>query len=181
MKKIATIFSKVFEPIILLPIAFVLCSARVGVPILSSLFWLMIMIVPTMIYRFWMNKVHKIDWDIHDRKKRVKPLFLLVLFLGIMGFFIRVFEPRLLPFLMLSLIWVVGFLMVTTWVTKISGHTGGDALATGMMISWFGWAWWPVLLIVPLVGWSRVVRHDHTVLQVIAGALYSWILILILT
>ena len=62
-------------------------------------------------------------------------------------------------------------------VWKISGHASVAALATGLIIQWFGWYWWPILLIVPLVAWARVVRRDHTVGQVIAGAVYSWGLI----
>ncbi|MCX6792395.1 MAG: hypothetical protein NT149_05165 [Candidatus Gottesmanbacteria bacterium] len=180
-KNIATVISRIFEPTILLPVAFVACAVRVGVSFEWSIFWLALMLVPTTVYRMVLKKVQKIDWDIQDRKKRVKPLTLLVCFLGSISVFVWVFEPRLLPLLVLFLVWVVGFLCVTTLVTKISGHAGGDALATGMIIHWFGWCLWPILFIVPLVGWARVVRRDHSVAQVIAGVVYSWTLIGIFT
>jgi hypothetical protein len=178
-KKFATIISKVFEPAILLPLAFVACSIRIGVPLITSIFWLVIMFVPMLVYRLRLKNVQKIDWDIKNRSQRGKPLFLLFIFLVIVSGFVLIFEPRLLPFLILFLIWTIGFLCITKWGTKISGHVGGDALVTGMMIRWYGWGWWPVLLIVPLVGWARVVRKDHTLTQVIAGALYSWILVVL--
>ena len=59
------------------------------------------------------------------------------------------------------LISFAGFSLIT-FFWKISGHAFINALVTGYIIQWFGWSWWPVLLIVPLVSWSRVVRKDHT-------------------
>jgi len=41
----------------------------------------------------------------------------------------------------------------------------------------FGPAWLPLLLLVPAVGWSRVVLRDHTLGQVIAGSLFGGVVI----
>lgn len=179
-QKLATVISRVFEPAILLAGAFVACAVRLGVPLSWSIFWLTIMLGPMLVYRMWLKRRQHLDWDIKDRKKRVKPLSMLVGFLGIISMLIWFVEPRLFPLLALFVVWVIGFLGFTTWVTKISGHSGGTALATALIVYWFGWSWWPILLLVPLVSWARVATRDHTVPQVVAGAAYSWILLVIL-
>jgi membrane-associated phospholipid phosphatase len=38
-----------------------------------------------------------------------------------------------------------------------------------------GPAWLPLLLLIPAVGWSRVVLRAHTVAQVVAGSLFGGI------
>lgn len=171
---IATFISRMFEPAILLSVALVACAVRLGVPLFWSVVWLAVLLVPTLAYRFRMKRHEGLDWDIKDRKRRAKPLAILLGHLAATSALVWFFEPRLLPLFVLFFVWVLGFLAITALATKISGHTGGDALAAGMIIHWFGWAWWPLLLVVPVVAWARVVRRDHTVGQVILGAMYSW-------
>jgi len=48
------------------------------------------------------------------------------------------------------------------------------ALATGLVIARLGWNMWPILLLVGVMCIARVVGKNHTPLQTIAGALYSW-------
>lgn len=74
-------------------------------------------------------------------------------------------------------IWLFGFLLISL-LFKISGHAGSITLATGLLMSWYGFAWWPILLLIPLVGWSRVVTKNHTVAQVVIGIAYSFILLI---
>ena len=76
----------------------------------------------------------------------------------------------------LFVVWFLGFFLISLF-WKISGHAGSIALATGLIIFWYGWNWWPALSLVLLMGWARVATKDHTVSQVVGGALYSWGLI----
>lgn len=174
MLTFATLISRIFEPAILLSGALVACALRLGVSPFWAIMWLAILLVPTLAYRFWMKRREGLDWDIKDRKRRVKPMTLLLGYLTAVSALVWVFEPRLLSLFALFSVWVLGFLAITAFVTKISGHAGGDALAVGMMISYYGWSWWPILLIVPVIAWARVVRKDHTLGQVTLGAVYSW-------
>lgn len=61
--------------------------------------------------------------------------------------------------------------MMLNFLSKVSIHTGGIAGLVTVLIVLFGRGAWPALLLVPLVGWSRVVLGRHTMRQVIAGAL----------
>ncbi len=171
MKKVATIISRVFDPFILLAIVFVVLLS--GTPVFFPAFICMILVPLVLFFVAWKTKFVA-NWDVSDRRERPKILWSLVAIeaLGVFLFHIGTMIPILIA--------LIGFSVITHF-WKISGHAMAAGLATATIVARFGWVWWPVLLIVPLVGWARVVRRDHTIAQVIAGALYSWILILILT
>lgn len=180
MMFLATIVSRLFEPAILMAIIFLMGGLRLGVSFVEGLGWLAVVLVPTLSYRFWVKAKEHLDWDIKDRSRRIKPLIKLLIFFGSATVVVSIIEPRLVSLFLFFFLWAVGFFVITAFWTKISGHAAGSALATGLFVSWFGWTWWPVLLIVPLVSWARVVTKNHSVSQVIAGALYSWGLVALL-
>ncbi len=62
---------------------------------------------------------------------------------------------------------------VNLFLSKVSIHTGGLAGLITILIVMFGRGALPIILLVPLVAWSRVVLGRHTVRQVIAGALMA--------
>ena len=165
-KNIATVVSRIFDPFIMLAIVFVVLVShtQVFVPAFVSM-----VLGPLVLYIIaWKTKFVS-NWDMSDRRERPKILWPLVVIEVIC---ISVFQlSSIIPMLAA----IIGFAIITQF-WKISGHAMGAALATGTIVARFGWGWWPTLLIVPLVGWARVVRKDHTIWQVIAGAAYSWII-----
>ncbi len=180
-RNIATIISRIFEPLLSMTFVLILISLQAGLTLRQTLLWLTLFIVPPTVLRLWAKKTYGLDWDIKERRRRIVPLAVLLGFIVIDIFLLRFFgPPALVPLLLLFLLWAIGFFLITL-VTKISGHTSGNALATGLVIQWLGWGWWPVLLIVPLVGWARVKTGNHTVAQVIMGAVYSWGLLPLVT
>ncbi|GAB4098492.1 phosphatase PAP2 family protein [Sinomonas halotolerans] len=58
--------------------------------------------------------------------------------------------------------------IVSLW-WKLSGHASAVAAAALGTVLLLGPAWWPVLVVVPAVGWARVMLGAHTVGQVLAG------------
>lgn len=184
MKKyIATVISRLFDPFVMLSSLLVLTFIRGGV--MNVFTWIVafaLMVgVPVALIFFAMHKKIVSNWDISQRRQRPKVLGVLLVLEIVNLFVLRVIVPsQVVATFLFIIVVIVGFTIITLrW--KISGHALASALTTGMIISWYGWSWWPILLIVPLVGWARVVRGDHTIAQVIAGAAYSWILILVLT
>lgn len=182
-KKIAYFLSRGFEPMIILSVLAALAGYHAGLVgstyILYLTVVLAVMILPPSLYRLRLLTTRQTDWDVTDRTKRIKPLSLQIAFLVLYIFLISLFHaPELTRTFITMLVWLTGFLAVTTqW--KISGHTATLALATGFALHWFGWVYWPLLLLVPLVGIARVVRRDHTTAQVVVGAMYSWALLYI--
>jgi membrane-associated phospholipid phosphatase len=56
---------------------------------------------------------------------------------------------------------------------KISGHAAAVSSAAAIFVLMLGPAWLPLLVLIPAVGWSRVVLRAHTLAQVVAGSLFG--------
>jgi membrane-associated phospholipid phosphatase len=79
--------------------------------------------------------------------------------------------------MIIALIGGIGVLAVVSAFWKMSGHASALAAAVVIAILMFGPAWLPLLLLVPAVGWSRLVLRAHTLAQVIAGSLFGGVVI----
>lgn len=180
-KNIATVISRILDPLLVITALMVLAFSRSGLPatIAIKLFiavYTIGVLVPVMLLLFAIRRKTIDSWDIPKRHTRLVPLGIefAATFIDY-GIVLRFGNEFLVQLFILLLVWLVGFFCITA-LWKISGHVGTAALATGLLVQWFGWGAWPLLLIVPFVGWARVVRGDHTIAQVIAGAAYSWII-----
>jgi len=174
---VPTIVSRIIDPPFVIGLLTLIGIVKSGVTH-SNLTELAVMIpvifgLPA-IYFLWSLKTHHVsNWDITNRKERIVPLIFLTLFLlldmGIVSFFDY---PSLFNMFLLYFLWNLGFLSITLF-WKISGHTGIATLALGLLCVWFGFWLWPLFGLIPLVAWARIVRHDHSVAQVVVGVLYS--------
>ncbi|MEK9143163.1 MAG: hypothetical protein AAB481_00850 [Patescibacteria group bacterium] len=172
----ATFISRLLDPLWVIPAVTMLGARRSGLEglvlirflLVITIFMLGIPLVLRLLYR------RNGDWDISQRVDRPKALAVLLV-LGLINIALAaVWDiPGLTQLFVLYEVWMAGFLVISLF-WKISGHAGGIALGTGLIILWYGWIWWPLLLLVPLMGWARVATKNHTTLQVLAGAVYSW-------
>lgn len=122
---------------------------------------------------------YKLGWvsdiDLSERKERpvflvvfVASLLLLSIFLYILGvpekFFIYVFSGLVMSALasIITLYW------------KISFHTAITSSVITAILILGGLRFWPFIILVPLIGWSRVVLKKHTIWQVTGGALLAF-------
>ena len=168
--RLATIISLVFDPFLMLAVVFVVILS--GSPAFVPAFFVMV-VLPLVLFIFAWKTRRVSNWDVSDRRQRPKILWTLV---GIETMGTIAFQ--LWP--VIPIIIVITVFTVITHFWKISGHAMAAALATGTLVAHYGFVWWPVLLVVGVVAWARVVRRDHTLAQVIAGALYSWIVLFVL-
>jgi hypothetical protein len=186
MMTIATVISRVFEPMIVFAGIALLGALYAGLSgwslILFFIILAVVMVGPIFAMRAWMlRQGHIKDWDIHARKQRVRPLLGLICVVFIDVLIISFWNNAVLSSIfVVFLLWLTGFFLITLWF-KISGHVGAIAMATGLLVLWYGQTAWACLLLVPLVAWARIVRRDHTPVQTIAGALYSWSMIALLS
>lgn len=180
---LATLISRLFEPFVLFSVVTFVAALRSGLTGASMSQFITVLIVmiglPIALLT-WAIRTKRIDnWDVTRREQRIVPMIILLILTCMYLFTVSRFgNNQLTQLFVLYFVWLAGFFLITT-VWKISGHTSANALAVGLVISWFGWSWWPLLLIVPLVAWARVVRKDHTLLQVIVGVVYSWVLLVV--
>jgi hypothetical protein len=176
--------SRLFEPIVVLPVTIIVLVSRfAGLPAAALLrfflFFFLGIFVPIVVFRVLLLKRWGVAWDIPHRRDRVIPMILLATFFGIGYALLVLWGNAFLNALFGTfLVWFGGFLAITLFY-KISGHVAADAFAAFLIVSQFGFAWWPVLLVIPLVAWARVRGKHHTQGQVIAGAAYSLFISLI--
>ena len=184
----ATIISRLFEPFVLLLIIIVMALIRggtVGIPLIQTLAVVFFgMIIPPVIALLIALRTKKIsNWDMSNRKQRVRACLVFFLFMIIDFFLIRMLAIPALSQLFLFLFFVfIGFFLITLF-WKISGHMLVATIAVCIWIHWFGLATtWYLLGILPLLGWSRLVLKRHTLAQIIGGVVYGvfmvWLLIL---
>ncbi len=134
-----------------------------------------VMIAPLVILRmYFARRKTQSGWDIKTLSHRPMIIGVLLVF-GLVNIWLSyIFGNEAFRNLFIFYeCWIAGFFLISLF-WKISGHAGGLALATGLVILWYGWTWWPILLLIPLIGWARVVSRNHSTAQVIAGAIYSW-------
>jgi hypothetical protein len=178
---LARVVSRIFEPMILIPLLVSVAVARSGFPAsrLFSVyaFFLLGILVPIIIFRLWLLKTKGVVWDIPKRRDRILPFATLAGF-GLLGYVV-VFgwgNANITNFIGFLLVWFVGLLVITTRV-KISGHVATSALVSLLLVRWYGASALPALLAIPLVSWARVAGKNHTTLEVIFGFLFSLVLV----
>ncbi len=137
----------------------------------AGLFWTGTGLLPLFyLFRLWLRG-QVTDIHVRVRQQRLRPLAMtLVSMAGTLLALALVGAP--LPLLRLGIaIWVQwALLTLITFRWQISMH--GAAMGTAATIFWSiqGMGSWPVLTLVPIVGWARVRLRRHTKLQVAAGA-----------
>jgi membrane-associated phospholipid phosphatase len=123
------------------------------------------------VYVVWLVKRGEVtDIDVRLRKQRARPLAITILCTGIAWIVLMV---GLAPTPMTVLAGAMCVLAVTVFVVtlrwKISVHSAAAAGAMTMMWAVLGTPL-PLVVVVPLVAWSRVRLQRHTLLQAMAGA-----------
>jgi membrane-associated phospholipid phosphatase len=121
------------------------------------------------------------DIDVSVRSQRLGP-FLVSLGSSVLGLFVinLTHGPQNLVTLLLMVIISGIILMIITTKWKISIHASTLAGVVTFLMLLYGAVILPAYLLVILVCWSRVVLRRHTVPQVIAGALFSIVMTVVL-
>jgi membrane-associated phospholipid phosphatase len=116
------------------------------------------------------------DHHVSDRKQRA-PVLLMALGSIVAGLLVLTAAgaPESVVAMVLAVVGGVVVLAGVSPLWKISGHAAAIASSTVIAVLMLGPALLPVLLLVPAVGWSRVVLRAHTVAQVVAGSLFGGI------
>lgn len=178
----AFFISRIFDPPVVMTILLTLAAFKSGlegsdlINFLAALY-IFILGVPLLFF-LWLLKTGRIsDWDMKRRKERIIPLFALLGLVAVdIAIISRFGNGFLLGLFLFFFFWLLGFFLITLFF-KISGHTSIAMLASAFLFLWFGWPAAVSFLIPPIVGWARVVGKKHTPDQVIAGAIYSTVLV----
>jgi membrane-associated phospholipid phosphatase len=152
----------------------------------KALLWLFglmpLLVLPPLGYLMWLVRRGKlIDIYMPDRETRLGPLTLMMVWLLVCWSLIRYWEaPSVVELFVLAATVMIGVLSLVTLFWKISFHGATITAAATVTMLVAGSSAWPVMLLVPMVGWARVRLERHTPRQVIFGSLVGALIALIL-
>ena len=186
-KRLAWLISRVFDPVIEIPllIASVIFIALTNGLRFRFLIFLMFSdaLLPAL-YMLWGLATKRIsDWDMTRREERA-GLYFFTIFCHLFGVVFAFLLGKVLLAKILFIFWslAVVFALITV-VWKISVHAGVNAAALAFFNHYYGWQnyWWLALVLL-VVLWARVEIKKHTWTQVTAGAVLAvgWVETLLL-
>lgn len=153
---------------------------------METVLWLLVLIplvvVPPFAYILWLVQKGTLE-DIYmpRRETRMRPLVMMFAWMLLCIGLVRYWHAPVVveTILMMGLV-LLGVLSVVTLFWKISFHGAAiSAAATATVMVAGSWTW-PVMLLVPLVGWSRIRLLRHTPRQVLYGSLVGGVIALVL-
>lgn len=174
-RKLAWAISRVFDPVIEIPI---LLAGSVYYALSNGLRWrflVMLLVVDAllpalyMVYGLMKGKIK--DWDITRREERM-GLYFFTIFAHLFGVVAAYAVGKTDLFEILLVFWTMAVVFaVVTLFWKISVHAGTNAAVVAFFNHYYGWDrfWWLVLVLI-VVLWSRVEIKKHTWAQVLVGA-----------
>ena len=179
-EKLARAVSVVFDPLVEAPVLLViLFLGKSTAPLWLLALVLLVGILPPVVFlKYGMRKGFISDWETTNRSERhglnLVCLLAVILILALVSFFGDHF------LLKLSLILLVLMLLYTliTFFWKISGHMTANTGLFLILNIFFDWRYWWLAVLVPLVGWARLVRNKHDIWQVIGGVALASLVVL---
>lgn len=182
---LARIISLVFNPfliLVFLPFFLVLKSSE---NVSTSIYWAayssIFLIGLGLVVFYMVKKGIFTDLDVSLRKQRPRLFNIIfgVAFLYLLGLYIF-HAPRILFAMIFSLIFGVLVAKIINVRIKASLHVATvSALILGLVLG-FGVRFIFLLLLIPLIGWSRVKLKRHTVSEVVTGGVVGSLLLLFL-
>ncbi len=179
----ARLASNIFNPFLVSVIVLAVLAVEATSTVSETFRWLgitlAISVVPVVIFVYILIRLKKLDNFFSNPKEQRNIIYLSATILGSVDcallWYFAVPKPLAVIFTA-GLIGVIFFLVIN-YFWKISLHTAFVAAGVAVLVFVYGVnaAW--SSLIVPLVGWSRIVLKQHNVLQVAAGGLLAIVII----
>lgn len=180
--RLARVLSEVFQPPITVGAALLLSPA--GSPGWPDTWWygaiaaLFTCVLPFVILIGLVRAGKVVDHHVSERSQRAPVLAMaIVCVLAGLALLWVLGAPASVLAMVGAFIAGIAVLAVVSLWWKISGHAAAVSSAAVSMLFLFGAQWWPLLLVVPAVGWARVAVRAHTLAQVLVGALFGPIVI----
>jgi len=174
----ALVVSRVFEPLVLFLFILVMVFVKAQLPF-GTILWqwsiiLFVIILPPILLLVRALRQKKIsNWDMSDRKQRVKAFIVFLGFFAFGGFLLSLFNEPVITTFFLYMFAVFLLFFAVTLIYKMSGHLTGLAIWLLCVSSWFGGFINLLFFMLPLMCWSRVVLKRHTLGQVLLGTIFG--------
>ncbi len=177
MKVIARTISRVFDPIVEIPLLIALTVWFARMNGLSIRFMVVILFVdallPLLFFIHLLRKKEVADLDITKRSERI-PIYGFAMAAHLCGVLIALLVGHTHTASILFVFWLLGVIFfIVTLFWKISVHAGvNSALATFLVLVGSTKYIWAYLVLIP-VGWSRIYLKKHNLAQYVAGVLLA--------
>ena len=177
MKLVAQIISRVFDPIIEVPLLLTLAVWYAYVNGMGWQFLIILLFIDAVLpFLFFLHllRKHEIDsWDISRREQRI-PVYGFTTLAHLAGVGVAFLTGRMQVAQILLLFWLLGMLFFAiTAFWKVSVHAGVNAALVTFLVLVGGPAYmWLYLLLVP-VGWARVYSKNHSLGEFTVGAVLA--------
>jgi membrane-associated phospholipid phosphatase len=123
------------------------------------------------------------DIDFTKREERT-PYLLVILFFWVIGSFLvwSFAGPKIVFDLLIIVILLAVAVLIINLYWKISNHTLTITAVSLIINQLFGWQYFWLLLIIPIVAWSRWIQKKHTLSQLAGGTglgILAWIALIL--
>ncbi|MGM9471943.1 phosphatase PAP2 family protein [Pseudarthrobacter sp. YS3] len=143
----------------------------IGYGALAALF---VCVLPLILLLLLVRLGRVTDHHVSNRRQRA-PVLIMALGSVAAGLVVlaAIHAPRSVVVMVLAIVAGIIVLAAVSPFWKISGHAAAITSSAVIAVLMLGPAWLPLVLLVPAVGWSRVVLRAHTLAQVVAGSLFG--------
>ncbi len=171
--RFAYLVSRVFDPILVTPMIFLVIFREESGKNYSIFFLLALLVFEALLPAVYVISKfvgrHMKDWDIKRKESRI-PLMVFGLISQLVGLILCWWFGYMDLLILLLGLWVVLLTyLVVTYLYKMSVHAGVNAILAFMVTEFVGWEYWWLWLIPPLVSWSRLIVKQHSLGQVALG------------
>jgi membrane-associated phospholipid phosphatase len=182
---LARIFSTICNPFLTALALFVLLAHQETRD--TATFWFLLFTstfftsIGPMLYVLWLysnDRISDLDMSVRSEREKVFGIFVVFYALGTLVLWL-VHAPALLIASMGGYTAASAIVQYITRYWKISTHALGITAPLVVLIYLYGPQPLPFLILIPIVGWSRVWLRAHTLLQVVAGTLLGAVSVLV--
>ena len=172
---LARIFSTIFNPFLTALALFVILAHEKATDNVS--FWYLLFSstfftsIGPMLYVLWLyatGRITDLDMSVSSERQKVFGVFVVFYGLGTVVLY-ALHAPTLMTASMAGFTAASLIVQFITRSWKISTHALGVTAPLVVLIYLYGAQPLPFLVLIPIVGWSRVWLRAHTILQVVAG------------
>jgi membrane-associated phospholipid phosphatase len=178
-QRIARLTSSLFNPFLVCFVTIILLVWHTTDSLASALKWaaiaLVFSVLPVFTFVVYQVRRKKLESIFPEGQGQRKMIYILASVLAAIGCGVMWYfnAPRLLAVSFIAGLLAVVIFMIINFYWKISLHTAFISATAVVLTLVFGIrvAW--VLVLLPLIGWSRLALKMHTLMQVTAGAVLA--------
>jgi membrane-associated phospholipid phosphatase len=120
-------------------------------------------LLPVLVYQ----KVRKVNLD--HREERPSYLLFFVMGLLLSHLIALAYKISILSHLFLFLATIITLPAIISMFYKISLHMILNTTTYIVINHYFQWHFWILIIVIPLIGWSRIILRKHSLFQVLLG------------